>query len=195
MQGAWKSGTWLGQSGKNNGHVVHGDSGVEEVWTVRRKPEGERWNKDAITAIRGRPGRIDQHEGQRYQVRVRVEDDEVIGEAKRTHFKDAAFEKYGFTVGCPGCETRGKKGLRMRGHTEQCRQRIEAELAKEKNERWRRAAMRRGEWSAPEAEQEKPEDQQDSPERVNERKRAMNEEDMRWRRGSRTTGGVGEECR
>ena len=40
------------------------------------------------------------------------------------------FVKYGYTVGCPGCEQLQLQLDQRRGHTEECRKRIEEEIAK-----------------------------------------------------------------
>ena len=150
MDGQWKSGTWLGQKRQTNGHVVHGDEGVEEAWTIRRKPSGERWNKEGLEAVKGTPGRIQVQEGQRRRVTFAEGERAPEVKGRRTYFKDQDFEKHGYTEGCPGCASRGKKGLRMKGHTEECRKRLEGELEKTQNQRWKRAEMRGGRRSEPE---------------------------------------------
>ena len=49
---------------------------------------------------------------------------------RRARLVPADFEKYGYTVGCPGCEQLQLQLDQRRGHTEECRARIEEEIAK-----------------------------------------------------------------
>ena len=49
---------------------------------------------------------------------------------RRARMSQADFDKFGYTAGCPGCEQLQLKLGQRRGHTEECRQRIEAGLAK-----------------------------------------------------------------
>ena len=63
---------------------------------------------------------------------------------RRTMLKNADFVRYGLTGGCPGCQWIQNPVGQSRNHTEDCRRRIEIELAKtdEGQERLRKAQDR-----------------------------------------------------
>ena len=48
---------------------------------------------------------------------------------RRARLRPEDFVKFGYTVGCPGCEQLQLKSSERRNHTEECRRRMELELA------------------------------------------------------------------
>ena len=48
---------------------------------------------------------------------------------RRARLSPEDFVKFGYTVGCPGCEQLHLKSSERRNHTEECRRRMELELA------------------------------------------------------------------
>merc|ERR1712237_210214 len=65
--------------------------------------------------------------------------------ARKTYLKKKDFEKHGFTEGCEGCKRMRAGGMDARPHSAQCRQRMEEQLKKEDNPRWRSAQARMNE--------------------------------------------------
>ena len=53
---------------------------------------------------------------------------------RRLRIKKADLEKYGYTVGCPGCRA-ANRGAPAMNHTEECRQRIMSKLEEDGDER------------------------------------------------------------
>ena len=51
LESSWSEGVWLGHARGSSETLVGSASGVIRAWTIRRLPEGERWNADAITKM------------------------------------------------------------------------------------------------------------------------------------------------
>ena len=50
-------GVWLGHARGSGEALLGTKDGVVRAWTVRRKPEEERWDAKAITEMRGAPAK------------------------------------------------------------------------------------------------------------------------------------------
>ena len=61
--------------------------------------------------------------------------------ARRVYLKATGFETDGYSDNCEGC-SRLQAGMDARPHTETCRARLEEELAKGDNRRWKNAKDR-----------------------------------------------------
>ena len=59
---------------------------------------------------------------------------EAIGKGRRLHISKADIMKHGLTEGCLWCRCLAE-GERAQGHSEGCRARLEAEIAKTENSR------------------------------------------------------------
>ena len=64
---------------------------------------------------------------------------------KSVYLKIKDFEKHGFTEGCEGCKRLRAGGMDARPHNAQCRQRMEEQLKREDNPRWKSAQARMNE--------------------------------------------------
>ena len=121
-------GIWLGIKGRTGEHIIGTESGVVKAYTVKRRPEEERWSIEEVNKVRGTPGRpIPGRSEQRIPVRVRVpekpipkEEGTSVPRGIRTEKRD--FDKYGYTEGCERC-VRMQVGGERRSHTQRCRDR------------------------------------------------------------------------
>ena len=55
---------------------------------------------------------------------------EAVGKGRRLYISKADIMKQGLTEGCLGCRFLAEGGKRTQGHSEGCRARLEAEIAK-----------------------------------------------------------------
>ena len=127
--------------------------GVVRACTIRRLQEGERWNSQAITEMTGTPARPGILPGSHIPIAINIDQDNIDGapvettqrqeekKARRVYLKAADFETHGYSDGCDGC-ARLQAGMDARPHTETCRARLEEELAKGDNRRWKNAKNR-----------------------------------------------------
>ena len=57
FQSEWKEGIWVEHARGSNEVIVGTSEGVVRAFSVKRFPEGERWNKEAIQKMQGTPQR------------------------------------------------------------------------------------------------------------------------------------------
>ena len=116
----------MGIKGRTGEHIIGTERGIVKAFTVKRRPEEERWSIEELNGVRGTPGKPTPGSNDaRIPVRVRVPDKPIPKEERsaiprgvRTEKKD--FDKYGYTDGCEGC-IRMQTGGERRSHTQQCR--------------------------------------------------------------------------
>ena len=136
----WENGVFWGVKGTTGEIIVGDERGVWATRTVRRKPEEERWQRENLERIVGVPWRKSEEEegdgeGMRTDVRVMDKDyrERLEGEERampvprRVYISKADLDRWGYTVGCPGCVSIIRRTARQ-GHTEACRKRMESEL-------------------------------------------------------------------
>ena len=129
--------------------------GVVRAWTVRRKPEEERWDAEAVTEMRGTPATPNPSmPGISVPIAVNIDKENADGEpmhfnvrqeetkARRMHLKVEDFEMHGYTEGCEGCNRMRAGGMESRPHSETCRARMEEAMKDSSNPRWIKANAR-----------------------------------------------------
>jgi len=141
IESAWKSGIWLGIKGRTREHIIGTDQGVIKAFTVRRRPEEEKWSLEEVSSVRGtpgnpRPGRMTM----RIPVRVGDQNEPIIdknydrSKPRRVYLRKRDFQKHGYTAGCEGCaklsEGRDRPGWR-RPHSEDCVARMLEEMGED----------------------------------------------------------------
>ncbi|MDA8582757.1 reverse transcriptase domain-containing protein [bacterium] len=145
----WKEGVWLGQSRSSNESLIGTGSGVIRAWSVKRRPEGERWNAEAIRGLRGTPQQPDPSRPG-MQIPVHLEDDDDRDESLRERDYEEAepvgtrrlqirrwmVRKYGESEDCAGCVSAVEAGnAPKREHTDSCRARFVELLSKDEEGR------------------------------------------------------------
>ena len=118
----WDDGIFLGVKGSTGELIVGDERGIWRTRTVRRKPESERWRRDYIKMIAGVPWRLSEEDqnadGEGMRLDVTVMDKEYReGIARPEHeaipravyIRKEDLEEFGYTVGCPGCQSILKK--------------------------------------------------------------------------------------
>ena len=127
----WKFGVWLGLRPKSCEIIVGSKGGVFYAHTVRRLMRTDQWDLALVESITMSFGghRTHQHEhAQRLVIPANIPDMQPTAGQEDFIFKDVYIKrsdimKYGYTVGCGGCNA-----LRLRKrpqrHTAACRQRI-----------------------------------------------------------------------
>jgi hypothetical protein len=124
------------------------------AWALKRMPEGERWDIEAINGVKGTPAEPVPGQGKKrvpIKVRIEVENKDGIDERmgkdfvpRRARITRKFYEKFGYTEGCEGCG-RMKAGLDQRPHEERCRKRMEEAMeADEEGRNVLEAAKQRG---------------------------------------------------
>ena len=137
-----EDGIFLGVSDRSDELYVGTERGMHKVRTVRRREATERFDftfLNAVTAILW--------DGPKSAKEVRVvlpdvsassamAEAEAIGRTRRLYINKADIMKYRLTEGCLGCPCLAE-GKRAQGHSEGCRARHEAEIAKTEGRRTR----------------------------------------------------------
>ena len=131
----------MGHARNTSEAIIGTTGGVIRAYACKRKPEEDRWQIDRILNMAGTPQRP-QPSRPGLNVPIRVEIPEVKPDAeievekvtqkevlpRRRVITMKELEKYGFTPGCPGCETKRRGGIAKSGHDENCRKRIEERM-------------------------------------------------------------------
>ena len=112
---------------------------------VKRRPEEERWNKEAIWEMVGTPSQPDPSKaGVSIPIRISVPNcddiplDEVVPpkepEApRRVYIKQRHLQQYGYTPNCEACKRMKAGGMKLKEHDH-----IQRNAAKESKQRWKR---------------------------------------------------------
>ena len=142
FESEWFLGIWLGHSRSSNEHLIGTKQGAIKAYAVKRQAEDERWDAALIQGLQGTPQQPDPHRpGIAIPVRVSfdppaqgsggpvLEEPEGERQIRRMRITAALLEKYGFSPNCEGCRFRQAGLGETRGHTEQCRSRIEKAMA------------------------------------------------------------------
>ena len=156
MEAKWEDGIWLGQARASNESLVGTRKGVVRAFAIKRSDEAKRWDAEMIKELKGTPQRPNlEAPGIEVPIRIHVPRPEEVTEeqtfdnsrseetARGAYLKPRDFEKYGWTKGCEGCRRLRTGGMQARPHTQECRERMEAELAREENPRCKRAENKR----------------------------------------------------
>lgn len=154
MESDWKEGVWLGHARSTSETIIGAKEGAVKAWAVKRRPEEERWNKEAIWDMVGTPSQPDPSKsGVSIPIKISIPNcddiplDEVVPpkepEAPRSvYIKQRQLQQYGYTPNCEACKRMKAGGMKIGGarpHTEECRNRIEAEMEKDEEGRtWKR---------------------------------------------------------
>ena len=151
METPWREGVWLGHSAKST------EYGVVRAWCFRRRPLEEQWNGENIKKVRGTPAQpVPGKPGDRIPIKVRFDEvgnpdfEERVERRKevqprKTPIKQRHYGKYGYTVGCEGCD-RMRSKMSQRPHNAGCRTRMETAIENDPDEEdWLDRAKRREE--------------------------------------------------
>ena len=127
---------------------MFGKEGVRKARSLRRLPEEQRWNHEAVMSVRGSP--LQPNPGEN-DIRIRTKMDpgipaddnlhapitkeEIAREAgeprpfylMRSDVRKAS-EIIGYTKGCPGCRATERNYVSRPVHIPECRLRMEAEI-------------------------------------------------------------------
>ena len=135
-------GIWLGHARDSNEILIGTNQGVVRAYSVRRKPEEERWNAQRIQEMRGTPQQpvlgqaFDAPSPEEPTPTVEPRTDGRSG-ARRLRITPELLDDMGYTEGSKGCDFK-RAGLgERRGHNETCRKRISEELQKTEDGRRR----------------------------------------------------------
>jgi len=123
----WMDGVWLGIKNRTGEHVIGTPEGIVKAHSVKRRAAEERWDIEAVNAVKGTPGRPKPgRRDMRIPVRVRfpeVDQEGVVDaeepRARRMYIKRKDYEDHRFT-------TREEHGI----HCEGCRRMMERRSAR-----------------------------------------------------------------
>ena len=134
----WEDGIFLGVSDRSDELYVGTKRGMHKVRTVRRREATERVDFIFLNSVSARPW-----DGPKKVRDVRIVSPDVSSpaamaeaEGRRLYISKADIMKHGLTEGCLGCRCHAE-GKRAQGHSEGCRTRLEAEIAKSEDGRAR----------------------------------------------------------
>ena len=136
----YKVGIWLGVDEKSSERIIGTlDGTVVGARSVKRLPEEDKWDAEAIEQLKGVPWSVSGADGMP-EVAFREPDPESahaplpvprpeMPVPRRMMIRRSDLDEYGFTVGCPGCDAqlasrRSGDRLATRAHTEECRARL-----------------------------------------------------------------------
>ena len=155
LESRWEQGVWLGHARGSNEALIGTKDGVVRAWAIKRMPDGEKWNAQAIKDIQGTPAKPNpQMLGFDVPVHIHLPSEEGLpgveeppparneSQYRRTYLKNRDFKEHGYTDGCEGCKRLRAGGMGARPHTEECRARMESILKDKKAPRWERAQER-----------------------------------------------------
>ena len=137
LESRWQDGIWLGKEWNGISHYVAiSPETVIRTRSVHRKPEGERWKREEVEALRcytwgaapadTEPVVIPARPAEESPVEVRPE---ASYRPNQLGITRADLVTHGFTQGCRRCQlTRNGEAVHGSKHTQQCRRRIEGML-------------------------------------------------------------------
>ena len=129
----WHDGVWLGKRWESAEHFIGASEGVFTCRAVQRRPRDQRWNKEAVIAVKGTPWALKPNEVQKRDPQVYFPEDledsarvmppagEAQARPRRVKILQADLRKYGFTSGCPKCRDACAGINSMKPHSEACR--------------------------------------------------------------------------
>ena len=140
------------------------DAGVVRAWSIKRRPEDERWMVDELNHLIGLPWQLKPPAeaskkldvGGEIDLQVAVDDPPseplVVREKRKKGYvprgiyirKDVELQQFGYTPGCDGCIA-AERGLGHRQHSSTCKERIAAELEKTSEGKMRLELIRKRE--------------------------------------------------
>jgi hypothetical protein len=131
----WATGVYLGASEDSPEVLIGTPEGVLKVRSIRRQGSAEdRWNTDLIMGILGVPWQpspgVNTFEiKSNVQFPTDIPEDETVPvnrefATRKLYIKKKDIEKYGLSVGCPGCDAILRRDPKARTHSEACRSRI-----------------------------------------------------------------------
>jgi hypothetical protein len=146
----WGYGIFIGVRTRSNELIVidFESKDIKYVRTVRRIPEGQRWdskNLELVSVVpwnRGQGDKDADGDVPEFDVKngpgrklTKEETEEIAMNENpkivhRAHLRKTDFEKHGFTDRCPGCSAI-LRGLHVQPHSQACRARMEANLEKD----------------------------------------------------------------
>ena len=145
----WGDGVYLGIIEESCELYIGTKEGIIKVRTFARRGETDRWRKKEIDEMIGVPWEPTPGQGLR-EVKSRVHiagvgsGEDIIPEPqvrqavpRRMRFDDDDLNKYGFTIGCPGCNAKNRGNIGA-NHSEECRQIIEEKMRGDDPERYNR---------------------------------------------------------
>ena len=147
LESCWHEGVWIGQNQRSNEVLIGTTSGVVKAFAVKRRPDEERWNKDAIINMQGTPEHpVPGMPGRRIPIAIHVDRHEAQEQAdepprvtewpRRMQLRRRHFVKHGYSESCAGCRAM-QAGISQRIHNEACRRRMQEEMEKdEEGRRW-----------------------------------------------------------
>ena len=149
----WGDRVYLGIIEESLELYVGTKEGIIKVRTFARRGEADRWRKKEIEEMVGVPwepvpGRGMNEVKSKVHIAGKGAGEDIIEEPqlrgaipRRMRFDADDLQKYGYTLGCPGCraKNRGEVGV---NHSEECRQRIEEKIRVDDPERYNKALGR-----------------------------------------------------
>ena len=114
LDARWRKGVWLGIRDRSGEIIVGTAGGCIKVRSIRRRPEGERWNKEGWHGMRGVPWEaVPGHPDRELKSKVLlpraapVQGPEVEAReqpVRRMYIQRRDVAKYGATAVCEGCK-------------------------------------------------------------------------------------------
>ena len=134
----WHDGVFLGIDRRTGQYIVNADDGIKHARTIIRIPDSEKWKTSACEKVRVTPYKL--HEPRPHEIvfkdparlpGIPPPDQPVV---RRVYLKPSDFANplIGYTRGCARCDFDRAygPGRCKTNHSEACRTRVEAELAK-----------------------------------------------------------------
>ena len=138
MESEWDSGYFVGINPKTTEYLVSNGSEIYSCATIRRLQDDRAYDPEIVSKVEIRYCEYVMKGSRSTPVGVRMysraghnpDPSAVPAVPRRARLKPEDFARHGYTIGCPGCEQLQLESSARRNHTEQCRLRIELEMAK-----------------------------------------------------------------
>ena len=159
MDTEWDIGIYIGTNPRTTEYLVHNETGIISCSTIRRMPDDKAYDPKCVELVSKsyRDYVCEGASSTNPKVRLAVSIPSLPDPApaagpiipRRMRIKPSDLIKFGYTVGCPGCEALQSGSQERRNHIEACRTRIEKELedSEEGRERLGRAKERVDQWT------------------------------------------------
>ena len=139
MAARWKLGTFLGYSRENSSYIVATEDGITTSRALMRRPMEERWDRERVQKLVYTPWSLKAKTQDAVIFKPVAEkldefEDKKPGMPRRFKIlkRDLDNKDIGYTQGCPQCDYINRYGEARGGlqHSERCRTRVMAEVAK-----------------------------------------------------------------
>ena len=137
METEWDTGYFVGINSRTTEYLIAKSTGTFSTTTIRRHQDYKVYGPEIVKEVAILHRYYVMHGAKSTPTEVRPHSaaasipNTVAAPMmpRRTRLRQEDFKEYGYTVGCPGCESIQLESNVRRGHNDECRARMEEELS------------------------------------------------------------------